>query len=98
MVTTRETLNLIEFGKRHWRYDLKNLEFIENLSSKLKEAVEKSPVGDLEKNINALLQSAFTKMMLVSREEFDVQTEVLQRTREKLEALEKKISDLEDKK
>ncbi len=77
---------------------MKNLEFIENLSSKLKEAVEKSPVGDLEKNINALLQSAFTKMMLVSREEFDVQTEVLQRTREKLEALEKKISDLEDKK
>jgi BMFP domain-containing protein YqiC len=77
---------------------LKNLEFIENLSSKLKEALEKSPVGDLEKNINALLQSAFTKMMLVSREEFDVQTEVLQRTREKLEALEKKLSDLEDKK
>jgi ubiquinone biosynthesis accessory factor UbiK len=77
---------------------LKNLEFIENLSSKLKEAVEKSPVGDLEKNINALLQSAFTKMMLVSREEFDVQTEVLQRTREKLETLEKKLSDLEDKK
>jgi BMFP domain-containing protein YqiC len=37
-------------------------------------------------------------MMLVSREEFDVQTEVLQRPREKLEALEKKISDLEDKK
>ena len=77
---------------------MKNLEFIENLSSKLKEAVEKSPVGDLEKNINALLQSAFTKMMLVSREEFDVQTEVLQRTREKLEALEKKLSNLEDKK
>ncbi len=77
---------------------MKNLEFIENLSSKLKEAVEKSPVGDLEKNINALLQSAFTKMMLVSREEFDVQTEVLQRTREKLETLEKKLSDLEDKK
>lgn len=77
---------------------MKNLEFIENLSSKLKEALEKSPVGDLEKNINALLQSAFTKMMLVSREEFDVQTEVLQRTREKLETLEKKLSDLEDKK
>ena len=77
---------------------MKNLEFIENLSSKLKEAVEKSPVVDLEKNINALLQSAFTKMMLVSREEFDVQTEVLQRTREKLETLEKKLSDLEDKK
>ena len=77
---------------------MKNLDFIENLSSRLKEAVEKSPVGDLERNINALLQSAFTKMMLVSREEFDVQTEVLNRTRQKLEALEKKLSELESKK
>ncbi len=77
---------------------MKNLDFIENLSSRLKEAVEKSPVGDLERNINALLQSTFTKMMLVSREEFDVQTEVLSRTRQKLEALEKKLSELESKK
>jgi BMFP domain-containing protein YqiC len=76
---------------------LKNLDFVESLSSRLKEVVEKSPVGDLERNINALLQSAFTKMMLVSREEFDVQTEVLNRTRQKLEALEKKLSELESK-
>ncbi len=76
---------------------MKNLDFVESLSSRLKEVVEKSPVGDLERNINALLQSAFTKMMLVSREEFDVQTEVLNRTRQKLEALEKKLSELESK-
>ena len=75
-----------------------NMQLIEELSSKLREMLAKSPAGDLEKNIHALLQSTFTKLALVSREEFDVQTEVLRRTREKLEALEKKISDLEHSK
>ncbi|HEY3487791.1 MAG TPA: accessory factor UbiK family protein [Gammaproteobacteria bacterium] len=48
---------------------------------------------DLEKNIRALLQSTFQKLDLVTREEFDVQTAVLARTREKLEALEKRLQD-----
>ena len=72
-----------------------NMQFIEDLSSKLREALSKSPAGDLEKNINALLQSAFTKLSLVSREEFDVQTEVLRKTQEKLNTLEKQLSALE---
>jgi BMFP domain-containing protein YqiC len=50
---------------------------------------------DFEKNIKALLQSTFQKLDLVTREEFDVQTAVLARTREKLEALEKRLKDLE---
>jgi len=49
---------------------------------------------DLENNIRILLQSTLTKMNLVSREEFDVQSAVLQRTREKLEALEKQVEKL----
>lgn len=75
-----------------------NIQLIEDLSSKLRETLAKSPAGDLDKNIHALLQSAFTKLALVSREEFDVQTEVLLRTREKLEALEKKLFELEHSK
>lgn len=75
-----------------------NMQLIEELSSKLREMLAKSPAGDLEKNIHALLQSTFTKLALVSREEFDVQAEVLRRTREKLDALEKKISELEHSK
>jgi hypothetical protein len=43
------------------------------------------------------VQSALEKMDLVSREELDVQEKVLQRTREKLEALEARISELEQK-
>ena len=52
---------------------------------------------DLEKNIRAIVQSTFARMNLVSREEFDVQTAVLARTRQKLEALEKQIAELESK-
>ena len=50
---------------------------------------------DLEKNFKAILQSKFTKLDLVTREEFDVQKAVLQRTREKLETLEKQVAELE---
>ena len=68
---------------------------INEISNKIKEIVNSSPLVDVEKNINALLKSAFTKMELVTREEFDVQAEVLRKTREKLEALESRLSELE---
>ena len=45
----------------------------------------------MQNNVNALLQNTFTKLELVSREEFDVQTQVLKRTREKIEELERKL-------
>ena len=51
--------------------------------------------ADAEKNIRAALTSTFTKLDLVTREEFDVQTQVLHRTREKLEALEKRVTEME---
>ena len=75
-----------------------NPQAIEELSQKLREAFSKSPAGDLEKNIHALLQSMFTKLELVSREEFDVQAEVLRQTQEKLAALERQIEALEKNK
>ena len=71
-----------------------NTEKINEISNKIKEVVKDSPLGDVEKNLNALLRGVFTKMELVSREEFDVQTEVLRNTREKLEVLEKKLAEL----
>ncbi len=49
---------------------------------------------DLQNNVRSMLQSTLTKMNLVTREEFDVQSAVLQRTREKLEELEKIVSQL----
>ena len=70
---------------------------IQEISDKIRGIVENSPISDIEDNINALLQGAFTKMGLVNREEFDIQTQVLKRTRAKLEALEKKLAGLKIK-
>lgn len=50
---------------------------------------------DLRNNLRTAVSAALTRMDLVSREEFDVQSAVLARTREKLTALEKKVADLE---
>jgi len=72
-------------------------EEIQNLSNKIKKLVKDSPISDMEDNINALLKSTFTKMDLINREEYDVQTEVLKKTRAKVEALETKIKDIEKK-
>ena len=72
-----------------------NSQVLNNLSIKIKEIVKSSPLEDRDKNIHALIQGAFTKMELVSREEFDVQTEVLRSTREKLKLCEEKLAELE---
>ena len=70
---------------------------LSDISNKIKELVVNSPVADLEKNINALIKGVFTKMELVTREEFDVQAEVLRNTREKLAKLEMQLAELEEK-
>jgi hypothetical protein len=51
--------------------------------------------ADMEKAFHAILQASFSRMNLVSREEFDVQRSVLARTREQLEALEARVAELE---
>ncbi len=68
---------------------------LSEISNKIKDIVKDSPIGDAEKNIHALLKGMLTKMELVSREEFDVQAEVLRNTREKLNQLEAKLAELE---
>lgn len=73
-----------------------NSKLIQELSIKIKELYKNSPVSDLENNIHALIQGALTKMELISREEYDVQKEVLQHTRDKLNELEKKLASIED--
>ena len=73
-----------------------NSQFFEDLSLKIRQLINGSPAGDLEKNLRALLQGAFTKLELVSREEFEVQAEVLRVTRERLEALQARVAQLEN--
>jgi BMFP domain-containing protein YqiC len=71
---------------------------IEELARKLADAVPdsvRSIQSDLEANFRSVLQSGLGKLDLVTREEFEVQEAVLKRTRDKLEALEKRLSELE---
>jgi hypothetical protein len=72
-----------------------NAKIIEDISSKLNAVANSSPAKDVERNMRALLTQGFAKLDLVTREEFDVQTQVLARTREKLAALEARVAELE---
>lgn len=69
----------------------------EEFDRKLKEILARGPAADLEKNLRALLASGFSRLDLVTREEFDVQREVLARTRARLQELEAKLAELEGK-
>mgnify|MGYP000946941926 CR=1 FL=1 len=68
-----------------------------DMQSKVEEAIRQSPAKDLEKNVRSLMTQGFQKMDLVTREEFDLQTQVLSKTRAKLEELETKVTALEKK-
>lgn len=76
---------------------LPNPNFLNEVSSRLSSLLANTPVQDIEKNVKAVLTSAFARLDLVTREEFDVQREVLSRTRAKLEVLEARLAELENK-
>ena len=73
-----------------------NKNVIDEINSKVSDILQNSPAKDIEKNVKVLLSGAFTRLDLVTRDEFDVQQEVLQRTREKLIILEGQVAKLED--
>ena len=72
-----------------------NKQSFEEISEKISKLLVNSPAADLEKNVRALFSAAFAKLDLVTREEFDVQREVLLRSREKITALEARLAVLE---
>ncbi|MDO8412528.1 MAG: accessory factor UbiK family protein [Gallionellaceae bacterium] len=72
-----------------------NAKFFDEISAKLSAAMASSPAKDFEKNARALLTQGFAKLDLVTREEFDVQTQLLSRTQQKLATLEARIAALE---
>ncbi|MEE8208044.1 MAG: accessory factor UbiK family protein [Nitrosomonadaceae bacterium] len=74
-----------------------NQKLLDEISKKVNDLVAQSPVKDVEKNLRVLLAGVFTRLDLVTRDEFDVQQEILMRTREKLSTLEAKITKLENK-
>lgn len=72
-----------------------NKNVIDEINTKVSEILQNSPAKDIEKNIRVLLSGAFSRLDLVTRDEFDIQQEVLQRTREKLILLEARVAELE---
>jgi BMFP domain-containing protein YqiC len=72
-----------------------NPQVFEELAARLSAIIAASPAADIEKNARSLLASFFAKLDLVSREEFDIQAQVLLHTREKLKALDARLDALE---
>ena len=69
--------------------------FFNDIQGKINQALESSPAKDIEKNVKAMMTQGFSKLDLVTREEFDIQAQVLAKTRAKLEALELRVVELE---
>ena len=68
---------------------------LDDLAARIGRLFDGSPARDVERNVKAILQGALGRLDVVPRAEFDVQREVLKRTREKLEALEARVAELE---
>jgi BMFP domain-containing protein YqiC len=67
----------------------------EEMQNKVGDAIRNSPAQEIEKNVRAMMNQGFQKMDLVTRDEFELQAKVLSKTREKLEALELKVAEME---
>ena len=72
-----------------------NTNAFDEIAARIGKAIETSPAKDIEKNVKAMLASGLARLDLVPRAEFEVQAQVLLRTREKLEALEQRLAELE---
>lgn len=68
---------------------------VAEMAGKVSEVLAVSPARDMEKNLKASLSAWMSRLDLVTREEFDVQAQVLARTREKLVELEARLASLE---
>jgi BMFP domain-containing protein YqiC len=72
-----------------------NSKTLDDLAERIGKAFEGSPAKDIEKNVKAMLQSGLSRLDLVTRQEFDIQAEVLRKTRDKVERLEARVTELE---
>ncbi|ANH73950.1 accessory factor UbiK family protein [Ralstonia insidiosa] len=74
---------------------MKPTDLFTDFQNRVTEALRNSPAADIEKNVRAMMTQGFSKLDLVTREEFDVQSQVLARTRARLEELETRVAALE---
>jgi len=70
-------------------------EWLEDLQKNISDLIARSPAADFERNARAMLTQALSRLDLITREEFDVQAELLSRTRARADALEAQLQALE---
>ena len=80
-----------------WRDLMNKTSFLDDLQDRVSAVIQQTPAADLQKNLKALLTQQFARLELVTREEFDTQSKVLARARAKLDELERRIADLEQR-
>ncbi len=68
---------------------------LEDLSARISAALAATPAADIEKNLRALLLAQFAKLDLVTREDFEVQKELLARAQARLAQLEARLAEIE---
>ena len=76
---------------------MKSNAWFEEFQKNVSELIAKSPAADIERNVKAFMGQAFNRMDLVTREEFDVQAEMLSRAQIRIEALEQHLHELESR-
>lgn len=70
-------------------------EWVEDFQRNISELIARSPAADIERNIKAFMAQAFSRMDLVTREEFDIQAQLLERALQRITALESRLDQLE---
>jgi len=70
-------------------------EWFDDFQKNMAELIAKSPAADIERNVKAVMAQGFAKLDLITREEFDTQSQLLERALERLAALEARIQALE---
>lgn len=71
-------------------------QFFDDLQAKINKVLEDSPAKDIEKNVRALLVQGFSKLDLITREEFDAQTLIVEKLGDRLDVLEERVKKLEE--
>ncbi|MDP4909430.1 MAG: accessory factor UbiK family protein [Burkholderiaceae bacterium] len=74
---------------------MKSTAWFEEFQKNVSELIAKSPAADLERNVKAFIGQAFTRMDLVTREDFEVQADLLSRAQVRIESLEQQLHALE---
>jgi BMFP domain-containing protein YqiC len=77
------------------RVSMLNSKAFDDLAARIGKAIENSPAKDVEKNVRAMISSGLSRLDVVPRAEFEVQAQVLLKTREKVEALEARLAEIE---